>query len=66
MEDAAFLLTVGSFLLTLELFLLAIDNFSFFYLQLELSPLKFLAFVLTAGVFLLTMGSASHKRLKGL
>ena len=50
LQDAVFLLTIGSFLLTVELFLLTIDtftlftyswsfftyNFSFFYLPLEL------------------------------
>ena len=55
MEDAAFLLIVGSFLLAAELLYLQ-STILAFCLQLELFFLQALAFLLTVGASLLTVG----------
>ena len=60
------MLTTGSFLPTAELFVLTVDNFSFFYLQLELFLLTVLAILLTVGAFCSQCENASIKGLKGL
>ena len=64
-EDAAFLLTIGSFLLTVELFYLQLTNLAFL-LTVGAFPLTIWAFYLQLELFGLQWESVSNKRLKGL